>query len=181
VVFQRKGRVASCAIGALLFCLLAVPVADSASSRARVTSVTSLNAQVVREVNRIRAEHNLAPLARSSSLTKAAASHSRSMATDGYFAHESSDGSVFWQRIKAYYSTSGRSYWSVGENLVWASPNLTAKQAVEMWMNSAPHRANLLSTKWREIGLSAVYSSDAPGAYQDRAATILTADFGVRR
>jgi uncharacterized protein YkwD len=164
-----------------LFCLLAVPVANSASSRARVTSVTSLDAQVVREVNRIRAEHNLAPLVRSSSLTRAAASHSRSMATDGYFAHESSDGSVFWQRIKAFYSISGHSYWSVGENLVWASPNLTARQAVKMWMNSAPHRANLLSTKWHEIGLSAVYSSDAPGEFNDLAATIVTADFGVRR
>ena len=181
MVFQRKGRVAACAVGAVLFCLLAVPVANPASSRARVTSVSRLNSQVVREVNRVRAQHGLKPLARSSSLTRAAASHSRSMATDGYFAHESSSGSVFWQRIKAFYSANGRKYWSVGENLVWASPDLTAKQAVKMWMNSAPHRANLLSGKWREIGLSAVYSSDAPGDYQNRAATIVTADFGVRR
>ena len=103
------------------------------------------------------------------------------MANDGYFAHESSDGSVFWQRIKAFYSPGGHRYWSVGENLVWASPNLTAKQAVKIWMKSPPHRANLLSSTWREIGLSAVYSSNAPGDYRDRAATIVTADFGVRR
>jgi uncharacterized protein YkwD len=173
--------VATCAFGAVLFCLLLVPIANSASSRARVTSVSSLNSQVVREVNVVRAQHGLKPLVRSSSLTRAAANHSRSMATDGYFAHESADGSVFWQRIKNYYSASGHHYWAVGENLVWASPNLTAKQAVKMWMNSPPHRANLLSSNWREIGLSAVYSSDAPGSYQDMAATILTADFGVRR
>lgn len=103
------------------------------------------------------------------------------MATDGYFAHESANGSAFWQRIKLYYSVSGHRYWAVGENLVWASPGLTAKRAVKMWMNSSPHRANLLSSKWREIGLSVVYSSSAPGPYQDRAATIVTADFGVRR
>ena len=72
-------------------------------------------------------------------------------------------------------------YWAVGENLVWASPNLTARRAVKMWMKSPPHRANLLSKNWREVGLSAVYSSNAPGKYQDRAATIMTADFGVRR
>jgi uncharacterized protein YkwD len=181
VVFQRKGRVATCVIGAVLFCLLAVPLANSASSRARVTSVSALDSQVLREVNLVRAQHGLKPLFNSSPLAKAAARHSRSMATDGYFAHESSDGSVFWERIKAFYSASGHSYWAVGENLVWASPNLTAKQAVKMWMNSPPHRANLLSEKWREIGLSAVYSSSAPGDYQDRAATIVTADFGVRR
>jgi uncharacterized protein YkwD len=103
------------------------------------------------------------------------------MATDGYFAHESSDGSVFWKRIENFYSPGGHRYWSVGENLVWASPDLTAKRAVKMWMKSKPHRANLLSPRWREIGLSAVYSSQAPGEYRDRAATIVTADFGVRR
>jgi len=146
-----------------------------------VATVSALNTQVSREVNRIRAQHGLKPLARSSALTRAAATHSLSMATDGYFAHESANGSAFWQRIKLYYSVSGHRYWAVGENLVWASPGLTAKRAVKMWMNSSPHRANLLSSKWREIGLSAVYSSSAPGPYQDRAATIVTADFGVRR
>ncbi len=181
MVFRRKGRVATCVVGAVLFCLLAVPVADCASSRARVTSVSPLNRQVVREVNRVRSRHGLKPLVRSSSLNRAAAKHSRSMAKDGYFAHESSNGSVFWQRIKHFYSARGHRYWAVGENLVWASPKMTAKQAVKMWMNSKPHRANLLSKKWREIGLSAVHSTSAPGDYQDRAATIVTADFGVRR
>ena len=181
MVFQRKGRVVACALGAVLLCLLTVPVANAASSRARVATVSALNTQVLREVNRVRAQHGLNPLARSSSLARAAATHSLSMATDGYFAHESANGSAFWQRIKLYYSANGHSYWAVGENLVWASPNLTAKQAVKMWMNSPPHRANLLSTKWREIGLSAVSSSDAPGSYKDMAATIVTADFGVRR
>jgi uncharacterized protein YkwD len=171
----------TCVIGAVLLCLLAVPIANSASSRARVTTVSSLNSQVLREVNRVRAQHSLKPLARSSALAKAAASHSRSMAADGYFAHESSNGSVFWQRIKLFYSMGNHRYWAVGENLVWASPDLTAKRTVKMWMKSPPHRANLLSKNWREVGLSAVYSSNAPGKYQDRAATIVTADFGVRR
>lgn len=181
MVVRRKGRVAACALGAVLLCLLAVPVANSASSRARVATVSALSSQVLREVNRVRAQHGLRPLALSSALTRAATNHSLSMATDGYFAHESANGAAFWQRIKLYYSSSGHRYWAVGENLVWASPNLTAQRAVKMWMNSPPHRANLLNSQWREIGLSAVYSSDAPGSYEDQAATILTADFGVRR
>jgi uncharacterized protein YkwD len=181
VVFRKKGRVVACALGAVLFCLLAVPVANSASSRARVATVSALSTKVVREVNRVRAQHGLNLLARSSSLSRAAATHSLSMATGGYFAHESANGSAFWQRIKLYYSPSGHRYWAVGENLVWASPRLIAQRVVKMWMNSPPHRANLLSSKWREIGLSAVYSSSAPGSYHDRAAMIVTADFGVRR
>jgi uncharacterized protein YkwD len=49
-----------------------------------------------------------------------------------------------------------------------------------MWMQSPPHRANLLNPRRRQIGLAAVRSSSAPGACKDMAVTIVTADFGVR-
>jgi uncharacterized protein YkwD len=64
--------------------------------------------------------------------------------------------------------------------MVWASPGLSADQALEMWLNSPPHRKNLLTPAWREIGLGAVRALAAPGVYQGRDVTILTADFGVR-
>jgi uncharacterized protein YkwD len=181
VVFRGKGRVAACALGAILLCLLVVPMANSAPARARVSSKTALNNQIVREVNRVRAAHGLRSLVLSSRLKVAASSHSRSMAVSGFFAHESADGSAFWRRIQRFYPASGFHYWAVGENLVWASPNLSAKQAVQMWMKSAPHRVNLLSKRWQQIGLSAVHSPSAPGVFKARAATIITADFGVRR
>jgi uncharacterized protein YkwD len=181
VALRRKGRFSACLLGLLFICLLAVPVANPASSRGRVTSTSALSDQILREVNLVRRQHGLAPLARSSQLTGAAASHSRSMAVDGYFAHESADGSAFWVRIKRYYPASGHRYWAVGENLVWASPDLSAQEAVKMWMNSVPHRANLLSSRWRQIGLAAVHAPSAPGTYGNVAATIVTADFGVRR
>jgi uncharacterized protein YkwD len=180
VALRRKGRFAVCALSALFACLLIVPAANPASSRGRVTSVSSLNKQILREVNRVRGHHGLKPLARSRQLSNAAAKHSRSMAVDGYFAHESADGSVFWQRIKHYYPARGHSYWAVGENIVWASPKLSARRAVKMWMKSRPHRKNLLSKRWREIGLAAVHAPNAPGTYDHLAATIVTADFGVR-
>ena len=47
-------------------------------------------------------------------------------------------------------------------------------------MRSRPHRVNLLNPRWREIGLAAVHSPSAPGAYREMAVTIVTADFGVR-
>ena len=103
--------------------------------------------------------------------------HSLSMAQNGYFSHSSLGGSAFWSRVEGKY---GGPRWRVGENLVWASPHLSAPQAVEMWLNSPPHRANLLAPIWREVGLGAVHSDSAPGVYRGLAATILTADFGVR-
>ena len=68
----------------------------------------------------------------------------------------------------------------MGENLVWASPDLSADQAIQMWLNSPPHRKNLLTPEWREVGLGAVRALDAPGVYEGLDVTILTADFGVR-
>jgi uncharacterized protein YkwD len=178
---RHVGRLVACALGTVLLCLLLVPVASSAPASVRARSVTALNNQLLSEVNSVRAQHHLQSLVVSPQLAGAAAEHSRSMATAGFFTHESADGSAFWKRIQRYYSASGFHFWSVGENLVWTSPDLTAKQAVEMWMKSPPHRANLLSTRWHQIGLAAVHSENAPGSYGDRAVTIVTADFGVRR
>jgi uncharacterized protein YkwD len=48
-------------------------------------------------------------------------------------------------------------------------------------MGSPGHRENLLSQRWREIGISAVHASSAPGVYGGQEVTIVTADFGLRR
>ncbi|MGZ4401070.1 MAG: CAP domain-containing protein [Gaiellaceae bacterium] len=170
----------ACLAAALGLLLVAVPAGTSAKSRTQVRAVQSLDGAILHEINVIRAQHKLAPLRRSPELSAAAASHSRSMASDGYFSHDSADGSTFWKRIQGYYAASGYRLWMVGENLVWASPELDAKAAVELWMKSAPHRANLLNPRWRQVGISSVWSAEAPGTYANRPATIVTADFGIR-
>ena len=78
-------------------------------------------------------------------------------------------------------SLHGTHYWSVGENLLWSSPDVDAAGALDMWMNSPEHRKILLTARWREIGLAAVHVAAAPGTYGGREVTIVTADFGVRR
>ena len=103
------------------------------------------------------------------------------MARRGYFSHSSADGSSFDRRIGRFYAVGRSRYWSVGENLLWSSPDVDAGGALRMWLASAPHRAVLLTARWREIGLSAVHVTVAPGAYGGNEVTIVTADFGVRR
>ena len=49
-----------------------------------------------------------------------------------------------------------------------------------MWMNSPPHRQNLLEKNWRQIGVSVKTFSSAPGVYHGLGVTIVTADFGAR-
>jgi uncharacterized protein YkwD len=54
-------------------------------------------------------------------------------------------------------------------------------KALQMWLNSSEHRKNLLNPAWREIGISAVHQSAAPGVFKGMDVTIVTTDFGVRR
>lgn len=141
----------------------------------------ALESSVVEQINQVRHEHGLAALKVSTRLAASAAQHSTEMGADGYFGHESFDHSAFWKRVARWYPSAGWRFWTIGENLLWASPDVTPSGAVTMWMNSPEHRANLLNRSWREIGLSAVHFVEAPGAYGNQPVTIVTADFGFRR
>ncbi|HXY85904.1 MAG TPA: CAP domain-containing protein [Gaiellaceae bacterium] len=153
----------------------------SAAGAQRIASMRPLDQGVLANVNAVRVANGLRPLISSSGLAAAAHQHSVQMAVDGYFAHNSADGGSFDQRIARFYPLAGRSYWSVGENLLWSSPDVDASAALQMWMHSPEHRANLLSPRWRQIGISAVHATTAAGPFGGHPVTIITADFGVRR
>ena len=144
-------------------------------------NLPTLNHQVLAAVNRFRAAHGLVALRESAALDRSARQHSLEMGRRGYFAHSSVNGTVFWRRIQHYYPGRNFSFWSVGENLVWQSQSLSAARAMQLWIDSPPHRANLLSREWREMGTSAVDVARAPGVYGGRHVIIITTDFGVRR
>lgn len=158
---------------------LAAPAAHSGQAANRV-GLSSLESGVLSDLNRIRVQHGLQPVKISARLTAAAAQHSKEMGADGYFEHTSHDGTAFWKRIDHWYGSSGYGYWSVGENLLWSSPDVDPTQALQLWLASPEHRANLLTAKWREIGVSAVHVAAAPGTYNGLDVTIVTTDFGVR-
>jgi uncharacterized protein YkwD len=139
-----------------------------------------LEAQVLADVNAARRQRGLQALRFSAALSRAAESHSRDMARRGYFTHESADGSAFWRRVERFYGSAGYRTWAVGENLLWVSPDLDSGTALSMWMASPPHRENLLSRQWREVGLAAIHVASAPGIYGGHEVTIVTANFGSR-
>jgi uncharacterized protein YkwD len=142
--------------------------------------LSALESGLVSQINFTRARRGLRPLRISAKLTAAADQHSASMAQKGYFSHDSANGGAFWKRIASFYGYNGYRSWSVGENLLWSSPDIGIAGALNMWMTSPEHRANLLDRSWREIGLSAVHVANAPGVYGGSEVTIVTADFGVR-
>ncbi len=171
------------ALAAVTAVYLALPVAarPAAGTHAAAVELTALDQGVLQQLNAIRKLHGLVPLKLDPSLNASAAQHSNEMGADGYFEHNSADGTLFWKRIQQFYPAVGYSYWSVGENLLWSAPSVDPTQAMRMWMNSPEHRANILDPRWRQIGISAVHLDAAPGTYQGLGVTIITTDFGVRR
>ena len=164
-------------------CALALVGAAAGATRKSVApsaSSAALAVQVLGAVNQVRTQHGLVPLKLAPGLSAAALQHAQEMAQDGYFSHDSVDGSAFWKRIQRTYGSNGFGLWSVGENLLWSSPDVDAAGAVKLWMESPEHRANLLTARWREIGLATVHKAGAPGTFHGLDVTIVAADFGVR-
>jgi uncharacterized protein YkwD len=169
------------AVAAVLVALLTVATTATARTSKRGAALSALEAGVLTDINSFREQHGLRPLRLSRSLSSAARQHSVEMALRGYFSHASANGTSFDKRIARFYPVGHSRFWSVGENLLWSSPGVDASGALQMWENSPPHRENLLTTRWREIGISAVHVASAPGMYGGRPVTIVTTDFGVRR
>jgi uncharacterized protein YkwD len=157
--------------------LAASALATGSSEKVQQT----LNRRLLSAVNQFRRAHGLVGLRESPALDRSSRQHSLEMGRDGYFAHTSADGTAFWQRIQHYYHSNNYGYWSVGENLVWGAPSVSAGGAMKMWIASPEHLRNLLTPKWRRIGVSAVHVVGAPGVFDGRRVTIITTDFGVRR
>jgi uncharacterized protein YkwD len=59
--------------------------------------------------------------------------------------------------------------------------DVSARQAVEMWLASPEHRRILLDKRWRQLGLGVIRADGAGGIYGGQSVVILAAEFGLRR
>lgn len=173
-------RAARIIVGVIAAAALLVPAAAASPQRASAR-LTALESGVLVQINTFRRANGLAPVRMNVKLSAAARVQTVAMANGGFFAHESADGSSFWKRIQSFYASSPWRFWSVGENLLWSSPDVSAKRAMQMWVDSPEHRKVLMNPAWREIGIAAVHQVAAPGVYKGLDVTIVTTDFGVRR
>ncbi|WP_420627188.1 CAP domain-containing protein [Candidatus Leptofilum sp.] len=115
-------------------------------------------AQVVVDlINDEREKAGCAPLQVNSKLVAAAQGHSEDMAFNDFFSHTGSNGSSPGQRIAAQ----GYSYSTWGENI--AAGYSTAASAVNGWMNSSGHRANILNCNYQETGVGYYYLANDTG------------------
>jgi uncharacterized protein YkwD len=161
--------------------LVSSPVAMPGAAPAKVERRATLEAAVVKAMNRVRVARGLRPLRAAPSLRTAARTHSQAMLAQGFFGHESADGTAFSERIKRYYSSRGWMTWSVGEALLASQGSVVDADAiVAAWLDSPPHRAIILSSTWRDTGIGALYAPSAPQEFGGADAVVVTADFGLR-
>jgi uncharacterized protein YkwD len=179
--------VAAAALAASLLLLSTAPAADarpSACDSASAMPSKSAKRTIVRAtlclVNAQRARQGLGKLRFSRRLSKAARRHVSDMARRNYFDHNSLSGASFVDRIRRTGYLRRTRSWAVGENLAWGSGSRgTPGSIVAAWMNSPGHRANILSGKFREIGIGVAY--DAPVNGGGGPAGTYATEFGARR
>lgn len=167
-------------LAAVLLCLLLTSAAVAAPAEPAATD-PELQDPVVASVNAYRVQNGLRPLQVSAQLTTAARQHALSMGQVGYFSHSSANGSSVTRRITSFYRVRGSTSWAVGEVQAWRTNSLSAEQALAMWLASPGHKAQLLASRWREIGVGAAHVARAGGVFGGRDVTIVVVDFGVRR
>lgn len=129
---------------------LQVPAPPTASTPTQSDAVGQMEAQVRSQINQIRQAQGLRPLTQNDRLAQVARAYSHRMAEEHFFAHTSPSGDTMVERVQG----AGIFYLMLGENL-FTSTNLPqpATAAVEGWMNSPGHRANILRPEYRETGI----------------------------
>ncbi|MEF9881257.1 CAP domain-containing protein [Streptomyces sp. P9-A4] len=117
--------------------------------------------EVVALANAERAKAGCGPLRAEIRLRAAAQAHADDMAARDYYEHDSPEGRDAGDRM------SGAGYaWSTwGEN-IHRGPK-TPERAMEDWMDSPGHRANILNCSFKDIGVGVTLTANGPWWVQD--------------
>lgn len=134
----------------------------------------TIEPQIFAQINQLRAENGLPPLAPSLVLSASARAHSCDMAARHVIDHNSADGRTLAQRLP-----------SVTPPWEWPSENIAAgfpdaNAVVHAWFDESPpddwHRRNILATDQRELGIGYCYNADGGSGNEH----FFTADFARR-
>ena len=122
--------------------------------------------------NAIRAHAALERVRASRALGRAADFHTRDMLKANFFAHPSSNGQSMFARVASFASAK-----LLGEVIAYLGGGSgAAGPVVRMWMHSAPHRAMILTPRFRRVGIAR-----RTGSLGGAKVTVFTADFASSR
>jgi uncharacterized protein YkwD len=116
---------------------------------AKTTDASDITPEKIVELTNIsRQEKGLDGLSPNEKLASAAESKASDMIQKNYFSHTSPNGTTPWH----WFEEASYDYNYAGENL--AMDFQSAKKMEEAWMASPTHRANILSEKYKEVGVA---------------------------
>jgi uncharacterized protein YkwD len=112
-------------------------------------------------VNDARAREGVGELGYDHGLAAVARNHSKAMATQDFFAHESPNGDGPGDRLQA----AGVQCQRHGENIAWRGERPSdadefAGEVVEQWLDSEGHRENLYRQRWQVEGIGVYVGPD---------------------
>lgn len=125
--------------------------------------------EIVSLVNQERSDAGLSSLTESSLLDTAAQAKADDMATEGYFSHTSPSGVTPWD----WFRDAKYEYRYAGENLAIHFHDAVSQERA--WMESKKHCENILSPKYREIGVAI-----RPMTFEGKETTVVVQSFGTR-
>jgi uncharacterized protein YkwD len=123
-----------------------------------IDGATPIERRAFEKTNQKRVENGLNPLVWDADLCRMAREHSESMARQGYFAHETLEGLELKDRARA---TGIPRFRVIGENIAYNKGyEDPGGFAVERWMISPGHRANILYVGFQASAIGSYVSAD---------------------
>lgn len=179
----RRPAAVAAAAQFVLLALCANASASSACAAAPIqptpTRARDAAAAIVCEINALRGGRGLSALRANPLLAGAAQPFARDMASRHYFSHVTPGGVDLTARVRRTGYLRGAAWSSVSENIDWGSSAFsTPLAATQGWMESSPHRKNIMDPGMKDIGVGIAQGAAWPGGEQG---VFYVADFGSRQ
>jgi uncharacterized protein YkwD len=115
-------------------------------------------AHMIADVNAARTAAGLSPLLRDPKLVSVARAYAHDMASRRYFGHHNPEG----QNVGNRFEEAGIAYQTAGENIAFVQ---SENEAMEGFLNSSGHRANILNTNYTRIGIGIIVTDGYGAVY----------------
>ena len=143
----------------LLLCTFAIGIlCQSAFAQDASIKPNDIERRAFEQTNQERIKNGLPPFVWDDEISRLARNHSESMSRLGYFSHVTPDGKRLPDRARA---AGIRHYSVLGENIAYNQGyDDPGALAVERWMQSPKHRANILSSEFRAMAIGSYVAPD---------------------
>ena len=136
----------------------ATPAVVNASASPTLAEAGEIERRAFEQTNLVRAQNGLQPLKWDADVCRMARSHSESMSRLSYFSHVTPNGLRLRDRARA---AGILAYTVLGENIAYNQGyEDPGAFAVERWMASPKHRANILSKEFRAMAIGTYVAPD---------------------